>query len=91
LDLKKEKVFTRIGRKDNCTESQIIQQIEFITGKQCLRVGKLEPKNKDGFPDHLYVPNPIRKLMNNVTDPPYSVFSLVTQENQPDAFKGKDN
>ena len=48
-------------------------------------------KNKDIFPDHLYVRNPVRKLMNNVTDPLYTVFSLVTQESQPDTFKEKDN
>lgn len=40
--LKKEKVFSRISRKANCKKSQIIQQTEFIAGKQCLRVGKLE-------------------------------------------------
>lgn len=92
--LKKEKVFSRIGRKANCKKSQIIQQTEFIAGKQCLRVGKLElqrPKNKGIFADHLYVRHPVRKLMNNVTDRPCTVFSLVIQENQLDIFKEKDN
>lgn len=59
---------------------------------QSWQAGAVErPNNKDIFPDHLYVRNPIRKLTNNVTDPPYTVFSLVTQENQPDTFKEKDN
>lgn len=56
------------------------------------QVGAVErPKNKDIFPDHLDVWNLIRKLMNNVIVPPYTVFSLVIQENQLDSFEKKDN
>lgn len=50
---------------------------------QSWQAGAVErPKNRDIFPNHLYVFNAVRKLMNNVTDLLYTVFSLVTQENQ---------
>lgn len=40
------------------------------------------PKNRDIFPNHLHVRNTVRKLMNNITVLLYTVFSVVTRENQ---------